>query len=99
MKDFTGDALIVESEHDGIVPRAVLSSYKAAFDKAHSLTCRIIKGADHSLSDRRHREACGSLLVHWLREMMLVARGQLRGFTADVRGSSNQVRGVARPER
>lgn len=92
---FAGDALIVESEHDQIVPRPVLASYKAAFEQAHSLTYRIIKGADHGLSDPRHREAYGSILVHWLREMMLGAKGQVRSFTADVRGSSKQASGAA----
>ena len=44
--DFHGDVLLVESEHDDFVPHTTLMSYRNAFDKAHSLTHRIMAGAD-----------------------------------------------------
>ena len=87
---FTGDVLIVESEHDEIVPSPVLASYRKACAESHSLTYRVIRGADHSLGDEASREAYSSILVHWLEEMLLGARGQVRAAGANVRGSDKQ---------
>ncbi|MGO4700535.1 alpha/beta hydrolase family protein [Dyella sp. 2RAB6] len=83
---FTGDVLIVESEHDEIVPAPVLASYRKACARTHSLTYRVIRGADHSLGDEASREAYGSVLVHWLEEMMLGARGKVRAAGAELHG-------------
>jgi pimeloyl-ACP methyl ester carboxylesterase len=47
---FRGDVLIVESEHDALVPHAVIKNYLAACAQAQSLTYRTIAGADHALS-------------------------------------------------
>jgi hypothetical protein len=43
---FKGDVLIVESEHDGIIPHPVIENYLTALRGAHSLTYRVIEGAD-----------------------------------------------------
>ena len=53
---FRGDVLIVESEHDDVVPHQVIANYLAAFAQAHSLTYRVIEGADHGLSEPRVAE-------------------------------------------
>jgi pimeloyl-ACP methyl ester carboxylesterase len=66
---FGGDALIVESRDDSIVPHAVVASYVAAFSSAHSLTHRVIEGADHGLSRAAWKEAYTALLLGWLEEM------------------------------
>ncbi|GAA0697211.1 alpha/beta hydrolase family protein [Dyella marensis] len=87
---FTGDVLIVESEHDEIVPSPVLASYRKACAQTHSLTYRVICGADHSLGDEASREAYSSILVHWLEEMLLGARGQVRAASPNVRGGDKQ---------
>src|SRR5829696_5869102 len=50
---FEGDVLIVESEHDDIIPHPVIANYMAAFQKSHSVTYRVIQGADHGLSEER----------------------------------------------
>ena len=71
---FEGDVLIVESEHDDIVPHPVIANYRAAFEKAHSVTYRVIDGADHGLSQRPWQQAYTSLLVNWSTEMVLGAR-------------------------
>ncbi|WP_043339573.1 alpha/beta hydrolase family protein [Belnapia moabensis] len=73
--EFEGDALIVESEHDDIIPHAVVANYLAAFRRARSLTYRRIEGADHGLSDRASQEAYAALLMSWVTEMVLDARG------------------------
>jgi len=71
---FEGDALIVESEHDDIVPHPAIANYLAAFQKAHSLTHRVIAGADHALSEDPWQHAYTALLVNWATEMVLGAR-------------------------
>jgi pimeloyl-ACP methyl ester carboxylesterase len=72
---FGGDVLIVESEHDSTVPHQVVVNYREACASAHSLTYRMIEGADHSLSDARWQQAYTTLLVNWLAEMVGGARG------------------------
>src|SRR5438552_7116530 len=70
---FRGDVLVVESEHDHVVPHPVIANYLAACVQAHSLTHRAIEGADHGLSEEPWRHAYTSIVVTWLTEMM--ARG------------------------
>lgn len=72
---FGGDVLIVESEHDSTVPHQVIVNYREACATAHSLTYRVIEGADHGLSDTRWQQAYTTLLVNWLSEMVAGARG------------------------
>jgi len=72
--EFKGDLLIIESELDNIVPHAVTTSYREAGSNAHSLTYRVIKGADHGLTDESGQRAYTSLLVNWLSEMIVGAR-------------------------
>jgi dienelactone hydrolase len=71
---YEGDVLIVESEHDDVVPHPVIANYLAAFERAHSLTYRVIGGADHGLSEKPWQQAYTSLLVNWATEMVLGAR-------------------------
>ncbi len=67
---FTGDVLIVESEHDDYVPHAAISSFMAAFQNSNSLSYRILKGADHALRDESCRKAYNKLLLGWIEEMV-----------------------------
>lgn len=67
---FSGDVLIVESEHDDIVPHPVIVNYRAAFEKARSLTYRVIE-ADHGLSSPASQQAYTALLVAWMKDMLL----------------------------
>ncbi|TFZ06106.1 alpha/beta fold hydrolase [Ramlibacter henchirensis] len=71
---FEGDALIVESEHDPVVPHQTIQNYKAAFTRARSLTYRVIPDADHALTEKKWQQAYTALLVHWMGEMVLSAR-------------------------
>ena len=66
---FLGDALVVESERDEIIPHPAVANYIAALANAHSLTYRVIEGADHSLSQPAWERAYTELLVNWLSEM------------------------------
>ena len=71
---FKGDVLVVESAHDDTVPHPAIASYLAAFENAHSLTHRVIAGADHGLSEEPWQQAYTSLLVTWATEMVIGAR-------------------------
>jgi pimeloyl-ACP methyl ester carboxylesterase len=72
---FRGDALLVESEHDRIIPHQVVLNYRDALACTHSLTYRVISGADHGLGDARWQQAYTSLLTGWMGEMLGGARG------------------------
>jgi uncharacterized protein len=71
---FDGDVLIVESEHDAVIPHQVTENYRDAFAHARSMTYRVIASADHGLSDPNAQSAYTSLLVKWMTEMMFGAR-------------------------
>lgn len=71
---FKGDVLLVESEHDHLVPHATIMSYRAAFRNSHSLTHRVVDGADHALSEKTSQQAYTSILIGWITEMVVGAR-------------------------
>ena len=71
---FTGDVLIVESEHDTFIPHSTIMNYRSAFLRAHSLTHRILDGADHALTDKVAQRAYTSILLNWATEMIVGAR-------------------------
>jgi hypothetical protein len=66
--------LLVESEQDDYVPHATLMSYRTAFDMAHSLTYRLLDGADHGLSSDTSQHAYTTLLTDWISEMVIGSR-------------------------
>jgi pimeloyl-ACP methyl ester carboxylesterase len=87
--EFEGDVLLIESEHDSIIPRQVLTSYREACKHARSLTYRCIAGADHGLTKDADQLAYSTLLLNWVSEMVLGARskpGSVPMTTADARG-------------
>jgi hypothetical protein len=71
---FRDDVLLVESEHDDIIPHPEIENYLAVLKGAHSLTYRVIEGADHALSDEARQQAYTFLLLNWAIEMVLGAR-------------------------
>ena len=79
---FRGDVLIVESENDTFVPHRVIENYKDAFKNAMSITYRVMRGADHALSEKPQQQAYTSLLVNWMTEMVLSARAGHNGPAA-----------------
>lgn len=79
---FRGDVLIVESEHDPVVPHPVIQNYMAACAQAQSLTFRMIAGADHALSEKAWQQTYTTLLVNWMSEMVLGARAGKTGTAA-----------------
>ena len=85
--EFTGDVLIVESEHDTVVPHQVIVNYREACVNARSLTYRMIEGADHGLSNEAWHRAYTSLLVSWFTEIVFGARTSEQ--TGAVSGAGN----------
>jgi alpha-beta hydrolase superfamily lysophospholipase len=71
---FTGDVLIVESEHDTVIPHQVIVNYREACISARSLTYRLIEGADHGLSNEAWKAAYTLLLVNWFAEFVFGTR-------------------------
>lgn len=71
---FAGDVLLVESEQDDYVPHAVLMSYRAAFVNAHSLSHRLVDGADHALTSDASQKIYSAMLTAWISEMVVGAR-------------------------
>lgn len=71
---FQGDVLVIESEFDHIIPHAVIANYLDACVQAHSLTYRVIKGADHGLTEEAGQRAYTALLTNWLTEMVFGER-------------------------
>lgn len=64
---FKGDVLLVQSEHDEVVPRPVIDSYAWAFGNARSLVRHMLLDADHALSQARWRHTYHAIVVAWLR--------------------------------
>src|ERR671912_1621607 len=94
---FKGDVLIVESDNDDIIPHPVIENYLAAFKGAHSLTYRVIEGADHALSEEPWQQAYTSLLLNWATEMVLGAREGGAAPEAHTQVRPSPQRGRARP--
>lgn len=64
---FPGHVLLVESEHDTVVPRPVTRNYLRAFRRsAASVVRHVVADADHGLGDRRCRREYSDVLVDWL---------------------------------
>jgi pimeloyl-ACP methyl ester carboxylesterase len=78
---YRGDVLVVESEHDDIIPHRTIENYVEACTHARSLTYRAIQGADHGLSDTRSQRAYTDVLLTWLSEMVFGARSGGGGRT------------------
>ena len=94
---FEGDVLIVESERDDVVPHPVIANYMAAFERAHSVTYRVIAGADYGLSEEPWHQAYTSLLVRWAAEMVLGAREEGAASGVHTRLQPSPRRGPPRP--
>jgi dienelactone hydrolase len=72
--NYSGDVLIVEADHDEIVPHMVIENYIAAFSQANSLTSRRITDADHAFSPPRAQKDYTDTLIKWLTEMIVGGR-------------------------
>jgi len=71
---FQGDVLLVESEHDTIVPSSVTANYRTAYQSTRSLTFRMIERADHAISGESWQQAYTALLTNWTKDLILAAR-------------------------
>lgn len=74
---FRGDALLVQAEHDEIVPAPVIDNYARAFCSAKTLTRRLVEGADHGFSEKAVQRVYTDILIGWMTEMIVGARGAI----------------------
>ena len=74
---FTGDALLVQAEHDEIVPHQVVENYARAFGKARSMTRRLVRGADHAFCEKPAQREYTDILVAWMTEMVIGTRSAI----------------------
>lgn len=91
--EYTGHALVVESELDSIIPTQVVANYRQAMTQTASLTYRLLAGADHALTSDACQQAYTTVLVSWLSEMIRGARSDSQ--TTPVIAKAEK---VARPE-
>lgn len=94
---YDGDVLLVEAEHDDIVPHPVLENYVAAFTHTRSLTARVVADADHAFSSKTAQGKYTDLLIQWLTEMIAGARASAAARTVerlkqDIAGAAAEAR-------
>ena len=58
--------LLIEAEHDRVVPRQQIRNYLKAFQRASSVAHRVIRGANHAMTPEHYRVAVRTL-VDWLK--------------------------------
>ena len=92
---FRGDALVVESERDAIIPTQVVASYREALAGAASLTYRLMTNADHALTSEADQKCYTALLVRWLSEMIRGVRAESQAIP--VIAKSEQAEAAAQP--
>jgi pimeloyl-ACP methyl ester carboxylesterase len=63
---FAGPVLVIESEHDEVIPRAVVEAYLSACPQARHA---VIPGAAHALSDPTWSKAFLALILAWARAL------------------------------
>lgn len=92
---FRGDVLLVQAEHDEIVPQPVIDNYARAFGATRSLTRRLVPGADHGFSEKPAQRQYTNVLVTWMTEMIVGARGAIAA--GKVRDDKQQRRALGAP--
>jgi uncharacterized protein len=65
---FQGDVLLVESEHDTVIPHQVLANYLKAFHRVRSRTHHLIRDAEHALDNPAHRREYEHVLFEWFKD-------------------------------
>src|SRR5262245_1039138 len=73
---YRGRVLLVEAQHDEIVPHQVIENYATAFVQARSVTRRCVDGADHAFSQQASQKAYTGMLINWLAENIMGARAE-----------------------
>lgn len=92
---YKGDALVVESGRDAIIPPQVVANYRGALSGAASLTYRLMENADHALSSEADQQAYTTILVQWMSEMIRGARADSQ--TKEVIAKAPKVEVTAQP--
>ena len=64
--DVRANVLLVEAERDRVIPHQQIRNYINAFHRAKSLTYRVIRGADHSMSHEEWFGAAVGVFLDWI---------------------------------
>jgi pimeloyl-ACP methyl ester carboxylesterase len=65
LERFTGSALLIESEKDEEIAHATIENYLSVLKNKPSFTYKIIRAADHSLSEERWDQEFIKILADW----------------------------------
>lgn len=66
ISNFKGEILIVESEKDEEIPRAVIENYMDVITQKNRLTYKIMKNTRHSLETKKQEKEYINILKSWL---------------------------------
>jgi len=72
---FEGSVLLIESEHDALIPPRQIQNFADAFHSVESIRRLMIPGADHGLSQQAWRDTAAQMLVDWLTDRRNVSAG------------------------
>lgn len=67
LAEYTRPVLVLESEHDELIPHAIVEAYLSACQNGRH---RVLRGAGHSLSEQRWREEFVAIIVEWFGETL-----------------------------
>jgi len=68
VSQFTGDLLLIESELDKVVPKPTTQSYIDSVSPKADFTHKIIRGADHPLTDDKSKQEFIEILSEWFED-------------------------------
>lgn len=66
MHTFNGKVLIIESENDDMIPHVTVENYINAVEDKTKLTHIIVRGAPHSIKERKFRDEVEQILTNWV---------------------------------
>lgn len=69
LRDFTGHFMLIEHEHDELIPHSIVNAYIKASNSASSSQYHIIKGAQHHLGSPQWKQQSEALTVNWLKKI------------------------------
>lgn len=70
LNNFLGDVLIIESEHDDVIPHQIIEDYLNSVKEKKKLTYVVMKGADHALKNERTRAEFIKILTDWFSDKL-----------------------------
>lgn len=66
IRNFQNNILIIESEHDQIIPHSIIQLYADSVKNRENMRLEVIHNADHQLSDPSYKQALILYLCQWV---------------------------------